>query len=396
MTTQKRDLAIFVFSPYCLLRPTTNRIFDMRLCDALAGHKQQVSIVYPYTYMKDNIKSVHMSNYYALENKVQTRMLYTPLAENSPKWWRFIWLLAGFKWSVIMIGLGNIFKRKQLVFISRDAKSLVPALIFRSILGPLCSWKIFFMAAEVKSSAIYKFVVRKSDGILAGVTTTKEAIRRIVPVDEHKFLLALAPVPIYKNEPGKEEARRRINYSLTNPLVVYTGKLGLEVQEVRYILEAAGKIPAINFLFTGGRKSVVEAIKNYCQERNIENVILTGFFEDSRKIRNYQIAADVLVSYYTSKDHMIEFNYPQKINEYMSTLNPVLTPDFPATRDVLNENNVLFVKPDDVQSLVDGINKLIGDKELSSRLARQAFEDVKALSFTNRAAEFLRFIKSRI
>ena len=346
--------------------------------------------------MTDNIKSVQMSDYYGLENNVHTRMLWIPLTENSPKWWRFIWLLAGFKWSTITIGLRNIFKRKQVVFISRDAKSLVPALILRSILGPLCSWKIFFMAAEVKSSSIYKFVIRNSDGILAGVTTTKEAIRKIVPVDEKKFLLALAPVPIYKNEPGKEEARGRIHYSLPNPLVVYTGKLGLEVQEVRYILEAAGKLPACRFLFTGGRKSVVEAIKIYCRERNIDNVILTGFFEDSRKIRDYQIAADVLVSYYTSKDHMIEFNYPQKINEYMSTLNPVVTPDFPATRDVLNERNVLFVKPDDVESLVGGIKKLIDDKDLAIRLARQAFQDVQALSFHYRADEFLRFIESRI
>lgn len=391
-----RDLEIIIFSPYCLLRPTTNRIFDMRLCDALAGHKQKVSIIYPYTYMKDNIKSFQMSDYYGLENKVQTGMLWTPLTENSPKWWMFLWLMLGFKWSTVRIGLKNIFKRKQIVFISRDAKSLLPALMLGKLLGPLCSWKVFFMAAEVKQSWIYKFVVRNSDGILAGVTSTKEAIRRIIPVDDSKFLLALAPVPIYKNEPDKAEARKRINYTLSNPLVVYTGKLGLEVHEVKYILEAAAKTPTCQFLFTGGRKRVVEEITRYCKEKNIVNVILTGFFEDSRKIRDYQIAADVLVSYYTAKDHMIEFNYPQKINEYLSTHNPVVTPDFPATRDVLNETNVLFVSPDDVDSLVEGINKLISDKQLASRLAEKAFQDVQKLSFHNRAAEFLQFIKSNL
>lgn len=44
------DLRIIVLSPYCLLRPTTNRIYDMRMSDALAGHGAEVEIVYPYIY----------------------------------------------------------------------------------------------------------------------------------------------------------------------------------------------------------------------------------------------------------------------------------------------------------------------------------------------------------
>jgi glycosyltransferase involved in cell wall biosynthesis len=365
----------------------------MRLCDALAGQKEQVTIIYPYTYMKDNIRKKDIAPYYGLEHKVDTRMLPTPLREHSGKWFRSFTMLLGFTFSTLRISLGNIFKREQLVFISRDAKSLLPALILRKVLGSLVAWKVFFMAAEMKDSRIYKFVIRESDGILAGVSTTREAIRKIVPIAEEKFLLALAPVPVYRNDPDKAEARRRINYSLGMPLVVYTGKLGLEIHEVIYILEVAKILPDYRFLFTGGRKSVVESIQKYCHDKSIENVILTGFFEDSRKIRDYQIAADVLVSYYTSKDHMIEFNYPQKINEYMSTLNPVVTPDFPATRDVLNERNVFFVEPDDTSSLAEGIEKLVTDKALSRRIAEQAFQDVKMLSFENRAVEFIRFIK---
>lgn len=394
MASGNSKLNIVVFSPYCLLRPTTNRIFDMRLCDALAGYQEKVTIVYPYTYMKDNICRSDIAAYYGVENEVKLRMLATPLRENSGKWLRFISLLTGFKLSTLSHGFRNIFKGEQLVFISRDAKSLLPALVIRKILGPFCSWKIFFMAAEVKQSAIYKFVVRNSDGILAGVTTTKEAIRKIIPLTEEKFLLSLAPVPIYRNDPDKAEARKRIAYPENKPLVVYTGKLGLDVQEVKYILQTAGLLPEYRFLFTGGRKSVVEAIREFCLKENIENVILTGFFEDSRKIRDFQIAADVLVSYYTSSDHMIEFNYPQKINEYMSTHNPVVTPDFPATSDVLNDRNVLFVEPDNIQSLAAGIKKLVDDKALAKRLAEQAFLDVQDLSFAKRAEEFIRFIKA--
>ncbi len=365
----------------------------MRLCDAISGHEEEVTILYPFTYMKDNIRREDIPAYYGLENKVKTRMMLTLLGEHSGKQLRFISLLLAFSINTLWILFRNIFNRKRIAFVSRDAKTLLPALMMRKLFGPLCSFKVFFMAAEVKQNRIYKWVVSESDGILAGVTTTREAIRAIVPLSEEKFLLSLAPVPVYRNDPDKVEARRRINYSSENPLIVYTGKLGLEVQEVIYLIETAKILPDYQFLFTGGRQKVVEAIRKYCNERQIYNVILTGFFEDSRMIRDYQLAADVLVSYYTQKDHMVEFNYPQKINEYLSTHNPVVTPDFPATRDVLNERNVLFVKPDDAKSLSEGIKKLVEDVALSKQLAEQAFQDVQSLTFEKRSEEFIHFIK---
>ena len=127
-------------------------------------------------------------------------------------------------------------------------------------------------------------------------------------------------------------------------------------------------------------------------EKGVNNVIFTGFFDDSTFVRNFQIASDVLVSYYTSKDHMIEFNYPQKVNEYLSTGNPVVTPDFPATRDVLNESNVIFVAPDQPAALAKGIRKAVEEKEYAKKIANQAMEDVKHLTFESRTRELLDFV----
>jgi glycosyltransferase involved in cell wall biosynthesis len=210
---------------------------------------------------------------------------------------------------------------------------------------------------------------------------------------EEKFSLSLAPVPEYTNDVTKEQARKNIQYNLPDPLIVYTGKLGMDVQEVKYILQAAKILPQYWFLFTGGRASAVSDVKAYCQGEGINNVILTGFLTDSTKIRDYQLAADVLVSYYTSKDHLVEFNYPQKVNEYLSTGNPVITPDHPATRDVLNDSNVFFVQPDSPPALAKGIKQLIEDPVLSSRLASNAKEAIKPLSFPQRAKVWVEFLE---
>jgi len=343
--------------------------------------------------MKENIRRAEIPACYGLKNSFRTRMQYTWLRENSVSWYRFIMMMTAFTLSSIRIALERMFAKNEAIILSRDAKSLIPAILIRKLTGKLLKTKIIFVAAEVKDKPIYKWVVKNSDGVFAGVTTTRDAIMKIVPVPKEKFILSLAPVPVYANDCSKSEARKKIGYNYTAPLVVYTGKLGLDVLELKYILKAAKLLPDYKFLFTGGRESAVQKVKEYCKELGVENAIFTGFFNDSTVIRNYQLAGDVLVSYYTSNDHLIEFNYPQKINEYMSTGNPIITPDFPATRDVLTDKNVFFVAPDNEKALADGIRHLIDHPEVGSRLAAQAKEDIKALTFDSKTKELLAWAK---
>lgn len=388
------DLRIIVLSPYCLLRPTTNRIYDMRMSDALAGHGAEVEIVYPYTYMRDNIRRAEIPKMYGTRFSVRERMHWTPLREHSPSWWRISWIMFAFSMTALRLRFFSG-KRKQTLVFSRDPNLLLPILLLMKWLGGRPAIRTVFLLAEMKDRKLYKWVAKNSDFLLAGVSATKDAVRKLVDVPEDRFMLALAPVPAYPNDCTKEEARQRIGYSEKAPLVVYTGKLGLSNREVRHILEAAGLEPNYRFLFTGGRASTVEAIKAWCAERNIRNVILTGFLNDSTAIRDYQLAADVLVSYYTSEDHMVEFNYPQKINEYLSTGNPVVTPDFAATRDVINDRNVIFVEPDDSKALLNGIRKAIEQPEWAAGIAAQAKKDVAPLSFDERTGAWLRFVLKR-
>ncbi len=363
----------------------------MRMCDSMAANGANVTIIYPYTYMKENIRRSEIPASYGLRNLFKTRMQYTWLLENSVSWYRFIVMLTAFTFSSLRIVFERIFSANEAIILSRDAKSLIPAIIIRKLTGRLLRTKIIFVAAEVKDKPIYKWVVRNSDGVFAGVTTTRNAIMKLVPIPKEKFILSLAPVPVYSKDCTKEQARKNIGYHDQAPLIVYTGKLGLDVLELKFILKAAKQLPQYNFLFTGGRESAVEKVKDYCKELGVSNAIFTGFFNDSTAVRNYQLAGDILVSYYTSNDHLIEFNYPQKINEYMSTGNPIITPDFPATQDVLNNKNVFFVAPDKDVALAEGIKFLIDNPKVGAALAAQAKEDIKSLTFDNKTKELLKW-----
>jgi len=206
----------------------------------------------------------------------------------------------------------------------------------------------------------------------------------------------VAPVSKKNYMAGKEEARRRIQYTGHKPLVVYTGKLGKGINELDYIIDAAEKLPQFQFILTGGKDEAVSYFKNICGKRKIGNISFSGFINDSTFISNYQLAADALVSYYTKQDHVVEYNFPQKLIEYMHTKNPIVTPDFPATRDLINVHNAILVEPDNPAALAEGIRKAVEDKQASAALASQAFKDVEQFSSENRAGRLVNFLNNLV
>jgi len=83
---------------------------------------------------------------------------------------------------------------------------------------------------------------------------------------------------------------------------------------------------------------------------------------------------------------------PLKMFEYMASKRPIIASGLPSIREILNENNAVLVRPGDYKDLADGIEKVIINKELSGRLAEQAFKDAQEYSWEKRAERILDFI----
>ena len=78
----------------------------------------------------------------------------------------------------------------------------------------------------------------------------------------------------------------------------------------------------------------------------------------------------------------------------MSTKNPIVTCNFPAIKDLLNADNALFVESENPWALAEGIKRLIEDKELAERIARNAYNSVQAITYENRAEAIIDFSAS--
>jgi alpha-1,6-mannosyltransferase len=99
------------------------------------------------------------------------------------------------------------------------------------------------------------------------------------------------------------------------------------------------------------------------------------------------------VSYYTSAEHLTRYQLPNKTCEYMLAGSPIVTCDFPATRDVLNSGNAIFVSPEDGAALADGIRQAVENPGSSAALARRARADVTEMTYRRRAAQLAGFFR---
>lgn len=86
---------------------------------------------------------------------------------------------------------------------------------------------------------------------------------------------------------------------------------------------------------------------------------------------------------------------PLKLFEYLAAGLPVIAPELPNLREVLDESCALFVPPDDVAALAAAMRRLSSDAALRARLAASAAERAPAHTWDTRAERLIAFLESR-
>jgi glycosyltransferase involved in cell wall biosynthesis len=96
-------------------------------------------------------------------------------------------------------------------------------------------------------------------------------------------------------------------------------------------------------------------------------------------------AADVFVIPTLDSETARYFSSPLKLFEAMAAHRPIVASDLPSLREVLTDGvNALLVPPGDAHALALAIRRLAGNRELRSRLAHRAGEDVRRFSWDER------------
>ena len=385
---------IYYLTPYCVLRAATNQIGDVRLCEGFAENGADVELISLFTSMPYNLKRENVFEAYGIRFPYHIRIMKTPLRGGDSKY-----LFAGVQLICAFVAALRIFFKHasdvdHVYVMSRSLIMLMPFLWLKKVFRLNGRIKVLPWIHEVPAAARHRWVLENADAVIGTNSAITEAVHQKMGIPHERLAVSLNPIATSQKELkiNKAQARKALGLrSNGKTLVVYTGKVGVKIKEIEYILEAASRLPACDFLFTGGKPEVVAHYQAYCRDRGITNVAFSGFLDNYRDVIYYQYAADILVSYYTRDLHAVEYNFPNKICEYMLTGNAIVTPDFPATRDVLHEGNAFFVEPERTEALVDGIRTLAENPELAERLGRQARADVEEVTFQKRTEHLMAF-----
>jgi len=190
--------------------------------------------------------------------------------------------------------------------------------------------------------------------------------------------------------PDPVAARRQIGLREA-PTVMCTGHL-YAGRGADLFLALAQSLPQVHFVWVGGRPEDIAAWK---PRAHSDNVTFTGFIPN-RDLPLYQAAADVLLMPYSRSimgssgtADSAAVASPMKMFEYMASGRAIVTADLPVIREVLNESNAVFCKPDEVEEWRTALAALLADQAQRIELGDQARQDVQRYTWLSRAENIL-------
>jgi glycosyltransferase involved in cell wall biosynthesis len=228
-------------------------------------------------------------------------------------------------------------------------------------------------------------IVAISNGIAVDLEANGVRPRRVLV--EHD---AYAPAR-FAALPAREAARAELDLPLDRPIVVYTGGL-LAWKGVEILVEAARALPAALFVIAGGMDADVARLRELAP--GAENIRFDGFQPPSR-VSLYLAAGDVGVVPNRSRPAIsARYTSPLKVFEAMAASLPLVVSDLPSLREILNDEEAVFVAPDDAVALAAGLEAVLGDDARRAALGARLGERAPQHTWDARAERLLAWMRS--
>ena len=195
---------------------------------------------------------------------------------------------------------------------------------------------------------------------------------------------------------SKKELKIELGLPISDFLVGYIGKfktLGME-KGIKTMIEALPLlVKDIKMVFVGGEELEIKEYKNLTNRLNVPTQCIFINYQPYLKVVKYIKAMDALVIPFPNLPHYAFYTSPLKLFEYMASGRPIIASDLPALREVLNDKNSLFFKPDNAADLAHAIKMLKSSQMLGYHLSQQALADVKRHTWHNRAKNIIDFMQ---
>jgi glycosyltransferase involved in cell wall biosynthesis len=218
-------------------------------------------------------------------------------------------------------------------------------------------------------------------------------------IDASKILVAPDGVDIElfnSVSKGKEELKLELDLPKNDFVIGYVGKfktLGME-KGIRTMIESLVLLDKdVKMIFVGGEEGEIKDYRALASRFNVlPRCVFIGYQPYAKAVR-YIKAMDALAIPFPNKPHYAFYASPLKLFEYMASGRPIIASDLPALREILNEKNALFFKPENAEDFAKAVRMLKASQMLGYHLSQQALADVKQYAWVNRAKKILYFSK---
>ena len=356
---------------------TANSLQVMKACQALVQLEHQVTLLVPVSTTAKNT-SIDLQQHYGL----QTHFPIEWLSSSSRRM---------FTWDAV-----------------RRARTLKADMLYTwfpqsAVFGLLSKLPVIF-EIHIQPTGFLGPIWHRLFANLRGrkrLVSITRALVELLERDVHMHLdwdeMVIAPNGVdlerFASLPDPINARRQIGLREART-VMCTGHL-YAGRGADLFLALAKSLPQAHFVWVGGRPEDIELWKRRAQTENVSNIAFTGFLPN-RDLPLYQAAADILLMPYSrsimgSSGTADSANVasPMKMFEYMAAGRPIVSADLPVIREILNERNAVFCKPDDVGEWRLAIESLLDNAARRMELGEQARRDVQGYTWLARAERIL-------
>lgn len=161
------------------------------------------------------------------------------------------------------------------------------------------------------------------------------------------------------------------------------------------ILQVARLIPDVLFMLVGATADENQKLQAYARKGNISNLKVIDWVNSS-SISRYLYAADVLMIPPSSLPlRMGRTVLPLKTFLYMASGRPLIAPDLPDLREILeHERNAVLTPADQPELTAKAVRRLLSDPSFSQTLSNNAAVDARGFTWQERGRHLAQFLSS--
>jgi len=174
------------------------------------------------------------------------------------------------------------------------------------------------------------------------------------------------------------------------PNVTYMGHL-YDFKGIPAILDAAAHLPNVYFHLIGGDPEDQQRHRKTIQQRNLSNVVMHGLMPQ-RELPPFLWHSQVLLLPPSANNPTAKWTSPVKLGEYLASGTPIVATAIPALRDLLTDDEVIFVEPDNGESLACGVQFVLDHADEAKSRTEAGLRKAQQLSYTNRAKQIISLI----